>query len=503
MKKNRIFVNEWMEWHPYERATTVDQYYTNLANRIYGILTKNYIADDTKVEEEDLRLLACCLTAYFEDVVSEIGIWKAFTTECRRIYGKSLPFYDLKEDSYFEDETNEEDIRFLMWHHIQQTRYQSVINPENPTIQLAATDIHYLLIDEYDKAPENKQLQAFFSPQNQYDTFFEYRELLEWFHYHCYFNAFNYLELEDVIEEEEENWEKKKYTDSQRQILRYSLTSDLCFYSRHNMLSLTTPEWLSRIYGPEFQQAKCFGEVVRKEQTVYLFRKEEGEFVYVMNLRTEEELRIARSSMNDTSLLIPNGSYFLCILAYYNAEWQQYGALINYPEEVHPFLKTAFKEEDEQQKGAEKMYDIFMEKCNQVPFVFVRSHEEHLHFLKEVLGFPLEADYCLPKDAPKKALLTPHRKKGLIVVEHLLSSIKTSQNPFYDQKIAEEEAFGFYTMSGICPFEFVCYLHDNDLLPDANLKSLKGKEYGKKFLEENWDFFTRYFLQRCREKDLN
>lgn len=501
MKQSRIFINEWLEWHPYQQTTAVDKYYTNLANRIYKILTKSPIANDLKVKEEDLRMLACCLTAYFEDVISEIGIWKAFTTECKRIYGKSLPFYDLQEEAYLEDETNEEDVRFLIWHHIQQTRDGSVVNPENPIIEVAAVLIHNLLIDEYNNAPENERLQAFLNPDNRYDTFFEYRELLQWFHYQCYFNAFNYRELEEVIDEEEEAWAEKEYTHTQCKIFQYSITVDLCFSSRNNMLSLTSPEWLSRIYGSEFQQAKCFEDVVRKEQSLYLFQKEEEGFVYVMDVRTEKELRIERSSMSDTNVLIPNQSYFVCILARYNTDWHQYGALLKVTEEDLLKLKAVFNEEDKQLEEAGKLYDTFMKKCNQVPFVIMRSHEEYLRFLQEDLNYTLQESELLLKKVPKECLLTPHREKGLIVCR-AISSIKTSLNPFYDAKIAEEEAFNFYTKDGFCPFELICYLHDNDLLPDAGLKSLKGKEHGKKLIKENWDFFTRYFLQRCREKDL-
>lgn len=503
MKKNRIYINEWMEYHPYGRATTVDHYYNNLANWVYKILHQSHISKDPLVEDRDLRRMACCLTAHFEDVISQIGIWKAFTTECKRLYGKPLPFYYISEEDYFEDETNEEDIRFLLWHHIQQTRDKSVVNPENPTIQEVAEKIHHLLMDEYETAPENEQLQDFFSPDNRYDTFFDYRELLEWFHYHCYFNAFNSREMEELINAEEEDWEEKGYTHKQNKAIQYAITINMCFVGRSNMLSLTTPEWLSHIYGPEYQQAKCLGEVVTKKNTSYLFNKEDEHFVYVTDMCTKEKLRIERSSMGDTSMLVPERSGITCTLARYNGEWQQYGAMMCHTEEDMSKVKMLLKDEAIREKETSKLYNTFMRKCKQIPFIYISSREEHLHFLKQELGFDLPADFCLPDDYPEKCILAVDRNQGLLVIDQRLACIKDKRSPFYDIEKAENEAFSFYTQPGLCPFEILCYLHDNRMLPDAGLKSLKGKEYGRIFLQNNYDFFTRYFLQRCREKDLN
>lgn len=504
MKQNKIYANDWLEWHPYKQATAVDQYYISLANRIYRILNQSNIAVDPRVKNEDLLRMAGCLTAYFEDVISQIGIWRAFTTECQRLYGKFLPFYDLEEVSYFNDEINEEDIRFLLWHHIQQTRDESVVNPENPTIQLVAEDIYNLLAEEYEIAPENEKLQAFFSPNNRYDTFFDYRKLLEWFHYHCYFNAFNIREMIETIDaEEEEEWDNQKYTAQQCNVFRYSITSNLCFISRNNMLSLTTPEWLSRIYGPEYQQAKCFAEVIQKAHAFYVFNKKDELFIYVTDMRTNEKLRIERSSLGDISTLTPNHSAITCTLAQYNGEWHQYGAMLCHPEEDIPKMKEMIKDEAIQDGETHKLYDTFMKQCKGIPFIFISSHEEHLHFLKQKLKFKLPADFCLPKDYPEKCMLTVTRNKGMLVISQGLACIKDKRNPFYDAEEAEKEAFSLYTIKEMCPIELLYYLHDNGMLPDACLKSLQGTEHGKRLLENNYDFFIRYFLQCCREKDLN
>ena len=90
--KRVIFTKDWLELHPYKTADAVDQYYVSLANAIYFQLAELDFADlfDKK---QDAKHLALCLAAYFEDVITGLGIWRAFTTECKKRYGVYVPFY--------------------------------------------------------------------------------------------------------------------------------------------------------------------------------------------------------------------------------------------------------------------------------------------------------------------------------------------------------------------------------------------------------------------------
>ena len=135
MKK--IYPKEWLKLHPYQKVDEVDRYYTDVANQIYQVL--NTPLADGMFEEKDARYFSLCLTAWFEDVISQVGIWTTFTAACKKRYGNWLPFYPLDEN-YYPDEINVEDIRFLLWHHIQFSSRDEgrIINPENPVIELFA-----------------------------------------------------------------------------------------------------------------------------------------------------------------------------------------------------------------------------------------------------------------------------------------------------------------------------------------------------------------------------
>ena len=82
MKK--IYPKKWLELHPYKQTNSVDQYYVGIANEIHKRLYSSTIADAFE-EEENIRYTSLCLAAWFEDVISQTGIWQAFTAECRKI----------------------------------------------------------------------------------------------------------------------------------------------------------------------------------------------------------------------------------------------------------------------------------------------------------------------------------------------------------------------------------------------------------------------------------
>ena len=119
-------------------------------------------------EEKDARYFSLCLTAWFEDVISQVGIWTTFTAACKKRYGNWLPFYPLDEN-YYPDEINVEDIRFLLWHHIQFSSRDEgrIINPENPGIELIANELYCILDEIYETAPENERLWQFMHPKGK------------------------------------------------------------------------------------------------------------------------------------------------------------------------------------------------------------------------------------------------------------------------------------------------------------------------------------------------
>ena len=502
MKK--IYPKKWLELHPYKQTNSVDQYYVGIANEIHKRLYSSTIADAFE-EEENIRYTSLCLAAWFEDVISQTGIWQAFTAECRKRYGAYLPFYPIKGD-YFPDEINLEDIRFLLWHHIQYLcRGISAINPENPGIEQTAQEIYGLLAEEYETAPENERMQEFLyhSAMGEED-FFHYREILDWFHYQCYFNIENVAQCRD---EAERLLDDEKITPEMAETLIYATRTSLTFKGRRNLLSLTSPEWLALI-GKAHPEHQLWGKVKARENSCYLLEKEDDEFLYVKDLCSEDEgeFKITKKSLNLSAIRSREvgKSTLICELIYFGNTWWQCGMLLEnkYNQKMAEYVDDLTKQKEKTNEKA--AFHDFIKASGGKSFVFCQSQEEISDFLLNKMDYNLKEGLDIPRiNTENGAMLMANPHTGLHIQFKLCECIKSPDNPNYNKEEAEKNAIMFIVNPDIIPYQLSCILQDEGMLPDAYLNSLQRKEYGQEFIRKNAHFLTDYFHYRCREKDFD
>ena len=502
MKK--IYPKKWLELHPYKQTNSVDQYYVGIANEIHKRLYSSTIADAFE-EEENIRYTSLCLAAWFEDVISQTGIWQAFTAECRKRYGAYLPFYPIKGD-YFPDEINLEDIRFLLWHHIQYLcRGISAINPENPGIEQTAQEIYGLLAEEYETAPENERMQEFLyhSAMGEED-FFRYREILDWFHYQCYFNIENVAQCRD---EAERLLDDEKITPEMAETLIYATRTSLTFKGRRNLLSLTSPEWLALI-GNAHPEHQLWGKVKVRENSCYLLEKEDDRYLYVKDLCSEDEgeFKITKKSLNLSAIRSREAgkSTLICELIYFGNAWWQCGMLLEnkYNQKMAEYVDDLTKQKEKTNEKA--AFHDFIKVSGGKSFVFCQSQEEISDFLLNKMDYNLKEGLDIPRiNTENGAMLMANPHTGLHIQFKLCECIKSPDNPNYNKEEAEKNAIMFIVNPDIIPYQLSCILQDEGMLPDAYLNSLQRKEYGQEFIRKNAHFLTDYFHYRCREKDFD
>ena len=502
MKK--IYPKKWLELHPYKQTNSVDQYYVGIANEIHKRLYSSTIADAFE-EEENIRYTSLCLAAWFEDVISQTGIWQAFTAECRKRYGAYLPFYPIKGD-YFPDEINLEDIRFLLWHHIQYLcRGISAINPENPGIEQTAQEIYGLLAEEYETAPENERMQEFLyhSAMGEED-FFHYREILDWFHYQCYFNIENVAQCRD---EAERLLDDEKITPEMAETLIYATRTSLTFKGRRNLLSLTSPEWLALI-GKAHPEHQLWGKVKVRKNSCYLLEKEDDRYLYVKDLCSEDEgeFKITKKSLNLSAIRSREvgKSTLICELIYFGNAWWQCGMLLEnkYNQKMAEYVDDLTKQKEKTNEKA--AFHDFIKASGGKSFVFCQSQEEISDFLLNKMDYNLKEGLDIPRiNTENGAMLMANPHTGLHIQFKLCEYIKSPDNPNYNKEEAEKNAIMFIVNPDIIPYQLSCILQDEGMLPDAYLNSLQRKEYGQEFIRKNAHFLTDYFHYRCREKDFD
>ena len=80
--------------HPFGVSSPTDKDYADIANTVLAML--RYTPFCAERSEDELKRIALKLTLYFEDMVSEIGLWHSFVRKHQQLYGKPLPFYHVE-----------------------------------------------------------------------------------------------------------------------------------------------------------------------------------------------------------------------------------------------------------------------------------------------------------------------------------------------------------------------------------------------------------------------
>ena len=413
MKNIKIYPKDWLQLHPYKQSDPTDSYYTNIANRIYGMLEETRLA--YSFEKDEVKQISIRMAAYFEDVISGLNIWRSFITEHKALYGKFLPFYT-PDDHYYDDEVNYEDIRFLLWHYTQQYHgfhKGTFVSPDNAANGDTAKLIYQMFCDEWTTAPENERLQQLFAPETRYEDVDKYNELLHWFHYQCYLFTDSHQELTDTVKE---YWEQTKEKDEQFIMTAYEA---LAHISKSAFLAYTAPKWLSLIFPADHPDHSLFVEEGEKSQ--------------------------------------------------------------------------AFKEpvSEESKKMLTEHFEKFTAAAEGKALLYFQNKREFLDFLTKI---GIETEGATGDTASRKFAVYATPSEGLQVLADGVEYIKDENNPFYNQKKAENQGLSFFMIRQCRPY-LLRILEEKGMLADAQAKSLAGEERSKAIVHENWEFLMRYFLR--------
>ena len=413
MKNIKIYPKDWLQLHPYKQSDPTDSYYTNIANRIYGMLEETRLA--YSFEKDEVKQISIRMAAYFEDVISGLNIWRSFITEHKALYGKFLPFYT-PDDHYYDDEVNYEDIRFLLWHYTQQYHgfhKGTFVSPDNAANGDTAKLIYQMFCDEWTTAPENERLQQLFAPETRYEDVDKYNELLHWFHYQCYLFTDSHQELTDTVKE---YWEQTKEKDEQFIMTAYEA---LAHISKSAFLAYTAPKWLSLIFPADHPDHSLFVEEGEKSQ--------------------------------------------------------------------------AFKEpvSEESKKILTEHFEKFTAAAEGKALLYFQNKREFLDFLTKI---GIETEGATGDTASRKFAVYATPSEGLQVLADGVEYIKDENNPFYNQKKAENQGLSFFMIRKCSPY-LLRILEEKGMLADAQAKSLAGEERSEAIVHENWEFLMRYFLR--------
>ncbi len=489
-QKNRRLISrlDFSNGHYLKSQFDSDMYYVGVANELSSMLSQ---ALDKPSQVKELSLI---LTHYLEDLVSGTGIWQAFVSLCRKKYGRSLPFYEIEESNSL-DFPCQQAVNFLLWYYMDGIRENTFVNPQNPFIEELATMItHYLLI-AYDEAPDEALVTGFSGDDESIvPLYYQVRNYCLWLCEDCYLTKMkDFDEMVYSLADELAALFGEDVDDDQ---IVYGAHSYLPFNSKIGPVNVSVLDWLKEILiceedvnTPEI--AGLIQEMQSIKYNVYKYEKVGEDWATLIDVEGNNKYELSAFTLPD--MLMPSnvkeGDSCITSLVYYNGKWNVNGiSSLDMDGKAFDEFKENFKRE---KTGKKATYDYLMKKLNNNPIGVVSDFEE----LSTLLELP-EEDYNVGTDIDQSSwteiLYFINKDSAISLLPDCAGCVKIKGNKMYDKERAKQEGVSLILNTNMSTEEMRNYLIDNNLIPDAAIKSIISEEAGHKLFQENISFLNDY-----------
>ncbi|MCF8244269.1 MAG: DUF3843 family protein [Saprospiraceae bacterium] len=392
-----ITILDWMKNKPY--TVSHDKYdipYLKLCRGVFDILSQQKAwFDEGKVDRELRKELACMLVSYFEDFISEIGIWKAFIERNKELHGYYLPFYDLSE--YDPEYLNVEDFAYLIWHFMTKCLDTRIYAPDHPYAWDLAVDIYELLEPEIEKVYATDFYEDYFTVQDGFDLF-EFKEKLDWFSTKSYLMGWEKgkdfkVELQELVDSDGFDPSSELAP-----ILVYALRDDFMYAKRCSFAAMNAPEWFSRVARCSDNKRLEINNLQFRHLGEYLFEGEESLHFSFTHLSTNRSYRVLKDSIKNKKNIGRVGkTCYHMTLVQWDGEWLMTGTMSGWdmgPDEIEkaklehvatPWIYTNAKLQH-MRETTDLMYKSFVEFFGS-PLALFNNHKEMEQGSKDYFNF--------------------------------------------------------------------------------------------------------------------
>ena len=495
-KSKKITQLDIRQKHPQAVLSSTNRIYAGIANSLYDILIGTDLG--ARLFENELKSMALKVTLYFEDIVSEIGLWASFVAKHKELYGKPLPFYAVGAE-YATDHIHVEDIQFLLWDALLADEYSETMpNPENYDIEDAARQIFAYLDGIFEDTQINETLYEYIHEAPFASNFYEVRLVLNWYFFDCYLTSGRFMS--SVFDET--FGKQMELCHGQSSLARTAAMADVAFNHRIGPLALMPQEWLAallRVHGQDDKAAAVASIVNRKlepyslesfDDKVVTLRDVDGN---MMTLHRTKYFDVGDSTMKGKGT---NG----CIgtFAFYNGEWFLNG--LNLWADVNKFAASFKRERELTEKDLNALRDSLCDKRK--PLFFFKDVDSFRKFIEKEFRMPLMEKQGLSKGAKNIIMFIPEfiqdgdskveysgDGRGFCLILDCAEYVKSPDNPMYNR----EKAKNYFLIADIekVPGEFVRYAISQNLFPDFAINSAQGYRHAHRLTQDNLDFLAR------------
>ncbi|MDO9256912.1 MAG: DUF3843 family protein [Bacteroidales bacterium] len=516
----KIYINDWLLLKPYEKQKITDSYYLKLSNDVkHAIVTsKHSIVLQKYLEDEEISHLACFLTSYFEDIISETNIWSSFIRIHKRLYKKQLPFYIL--DEYIEDEINSQDVSFLIWYFLNTIQGEIFIAPFHDFIIETADKVADVLLEAWEYAPENESLKSYYQVDKTADDFYIARNLIATVLFKTYlFNTDTLLGLkqkEFQIREEERDEETLMMflNDNRDNTIQTSCT---------RLLSLTGKEWVSEILGSHHPLSSEYLKMSQKINAYFLYKGQDKNDIFLEHIASAKKFKLTKKSYDYSDKLKEIDTIVFMGIVRWKDEWWFSGIQFQHPfdpdlildeknslesrkvvnfldhqtTDVNKALKMQLKAFKDFNHGLQIAF-IPSERIDEFIRAYIEFYRNSLNLSDQEINDAIERShkegYFGKENEPVNfnevsdtGLVFFNPKSGCEIAMGVNSAFPLPNNPFLDKALSEEHVMQLFMDESISP-ELAMYCIDNCRTKLSVFKTTIGKKYA-----DNIDFLLRFW----------
>ncbi len=324
----RIYIKEWLLFKPYDKQISTDHYYLKLSNDVKQVIINNKQSFILRMylENEDFSSLACFLTSYFEDIISETNIWSSFVNVHKRLYKKQIPFYNL--DEYYEEEINLQDVSFLIWYFINTIQGEKFISPHNDFIIRIAENVMDVFEEAWDYAPENEVLKSYYQIETLEDDFYIARSLIDTVLYKTY--LFHTDTLLTLKENEIEIIQDSKNRENIMALLNENRDAKL-HKSHTRLLGLTGKKWVTEIIGFDHPLRADFLNISQKIRGFFLYKGQDQYDIFIEHIASGKKFKLTKKSYDNSDSLKEVDTIIFMGIVKWKEEWWFSGMQIQTP----------------------------------------------------------------------------------------------------------------------------------------------------------------------------
>lgn len=303
---DKISIQQFLLRQPSGPAETeTDRFYLDIANGLLDIAGNEGLFAGWP--DAVVRQAALCVVGYYQDVIADAGIWHAFVNENRRLWNRTLPFYDTGEE-YIDYELNRADVRFMVWYALAMTwEDRRDLYPLDETLLAGADRWHSYLEERYDEAPVPVDYHLAHELEIHADEDQEgVMALANWLYLHCYLlTPANALTLSELMAGQDFSGEAGhvRLRESLHKAMNEFPTGPLALYLREWLYLVLEdrmpPEPRNRAEGDEHPYYSRFMKATGGRVTAYFATYEEMNRFWIEALGWEpgvEHLSVLRSS---------------------------------------------------------------------------------------------------------------------------------------------------------------------------------------------------------------